>query len=344
MIVPTCVVDGTISRSILSTEIKLNPTLLSSIECIVHPIVAQEREIFYNTACSQGHLMAIYDIPLLFEKEKLDKKILETFVEKNEEVIVNRRNILSVTYQMVDYVVVATADAITQKERVMQRGTMDMDTFNMILNKQVDDKYKRGLCDYKVYTDIGAGYTCAKAQVAHIVEDILSKNKDTYKQWLYREKRNDTAITTGVNDTPSTTSATDTDTDTTIDTIIFDLDDTLIDCTSLLAEVHAKFMQHVELSMPLTHVNLMPRLKEEFDRIKFMHSNSEYQWSMHDYYVLRKLALTNIAVKHGEEGGVDEAMEVCTYTVCLYEYIYVYISCVLFVYIFYQYIYIYIYI
>ena len=56
-----------------------------------------------------------------------------------------------------------------------------------------------------------------------------------------------------------------------------------------------------------------------------MHSNSEYQWSMHDYYVLRKLALTNIAVKHGEEGGVDEAMEVCTYTVCLYEYIYIFI-------------------
>lgn len=309
-IVPTCVVNGSISRSILSTEIKSNPSLLNSIESIVHPVVAEEREIFYNNACSQGHLMAIYDIPLLYEKEKLEQRIFDSIEEKK-----NRKDLLTITYKMVDYVVLATASANAQKERVLSRGTMDLGTFELILKKQVDDGYKRKLCDYAVHTDIGEGYTCAKSQVAHVVEDILSKNPNLYKDWLSRDRISWGAANclasksnSASNETPDATS---------IDTIIFDLDDTLIDSSVLLGEAHSCFLKHVEQTMPCTHVDLMQRLKTEFNNIKNSADNGEYQHSLHNYYALRKIALSNIATQYGEEGAVEEAMEVCARVGCV---------------------------
>jgi dephospho-CoA kinase len=87
--------------------------------------------------------MVVLDIPLLFE----------THAERR-----------------VDRIVVVSAPAEVQRERVLARPGMTEEKFAAILAKQVPDAEKRRRADYVI--DTGRGLDAARAQVADVIAAI----------------------------------------------------------------------------------------------------------------------------------------------------------------------------
>ena len=92
---PSAVVDGAVSRAELKRIIGGTPEALKRIEAIVHPLVAEDRARFAESA---GSDILVFDIPLLFETGGQDR---------------------------VDAVVVVSVDAETQRRRRSGEGHDD---------------------------------------------------------------------------------------------------------------------------------------------------------------------------------------------------------------------------
>eukprot|EP00598_Pedospumella_elongata_P003449 CAMPEP_0184985632 /NCGR_PEP_ID=MMETSP1098-20130426/14217_1 /TAXON_ID=89044 /ORGANISM="Spumella elongata, Strain CCAP 955/1" /LENGTH=247 /DNA_ID=CAMNT_0027509727 /DNA_START=142 /DNA_END=882 /DNA_ORIENTATION=+ len=152
---PEVVVDGRVDRTKLSTVIMRDPSSLSVVEKIVHPLVSAERVMFYENAADAGKLLVVYDIPLLFE---------------------------NLSKHTVDYIVVATANPEIQRRRVLERPGMTEEKFHSILQKQVPDEEKRKNADFLIHTDY-EGFSEAKRQLANHIEAIIEKNPDLWETW-----------------------------------------------------------------------------------------------------------------------------------------------------------------
>ncbi|KIC10246.1 dephospho-CoA kinase [Leisingera sp. ANG-M1] len=139
---PGAIEDGEVSRAVLKQIIGADPDALKRIEAIVHPLVAQDRAAFRAKAQSD---VLVFDIPLLFE------------TGGNAEM---------------DAVACVSVDAETQQQRVLARGTMTVEQFRHILQKQMPIEDKRARADYVIETDT---LEHAEAQVAEILADIRSK-------------------------------------------------------------------------------------------------------------------------------------------------------------------------
>jgi dephospho-CoA kinase len=68
-----------------------------------------------------------------------------------------------------------TVDAETQKQRVLDRGTMTVEQFEQILQKQMPIEEKRARADYVIETDT---LEHARAQVEQILAEIRRKMAD----------------------------------------------------------------------------------------------------------------------------------------------------------------------
>ena len=139
---PEAVVNGSISRTALKTIISDDPSALRTIEQIVHPLVARDRELFLQN--TEADIM-VFDIPLLYENG---------------------------TEEMMDAVVVTTIPPDVQRDRVMQRGTMTEVEFEHILRKQIPDDEKRARAEYVIVTDTAEHAT---TQVQNVLADIRRK-------------------------------------------------------------------------------------------------------------------------------------------------------------------------
>ncbi|MGH1369942.1 MAG: dephospho-CoA kinase [Maritimibacter sp.] len=139
---PEAVQDGQISRDALKEWMGNDSTALSQIEAIVHPLLAQDRADFLAGVKGQ---IALMDVPLLYE----------TGGEKR-----------------VDAVVVVSAPAALQRQRVLARGTMDEATFETILAKQLPDEEKRSRADFVINTVTLEG---ARTEVKAVLKEIRSK-------------------------------------------------------------------------------------------------------------------------------------------------------------------------
>jgi dephospho-CoA kinase len=142
---PEAIVDGAVDRSALKDIIARDPSALPRIEKIVHPLVGEDRAEFRRTAASD---ILVFDIPLLFE----------TGGEA-----------------AMDAVACVTVDAETQKQRVLDRGTMTVEQFEQILQKQMPIEEKRARADYVIETDT---LEHARAQVEQILAEIRRKMTD----------------------------------------------------------------------------------------------------------------------------------------------------------------------
>ncbi|MDE4275335.1 dephospho-CoA kinase [Phaeobacter gallaeciensis] len=142
---PEAIVDGAVDRSALKDIIARDPSALPRIEKIVHPLVGEDRAEFRRTAESD---ILVFDIPLLFE----------TGGEA-----------------AMDAVACVTVDAETQKQRVLDRGTMTVEQFEQILQKQMPIGEKRARADYVIETDT---LEHARAQVEQILAEIRRKMAD----------------------------------------------------------------------------------------------------------------------------------------------------------------------
>jgi dephospho-CoA kinase len=142
---PEAVTGGVVSRDALKSIIGREPAALRRIEQIVHPLVAEDRAQFIATADAD---IIVLDIPLLFE----------TGGEAR-----------------VDATVCVSVDPMTQRARVMERGTMTPAQFEAILAKQMPDADKRARADYVIITDTPDH---AARQVRDILADIRKRKSD----------------------------------------------------------------------------------------------------------------------------------------------------------------------
>jgi dephospho-CoA kinase len=138
---PGTTAAGRVDREKLSRCVVGDPAALKRLEAIVHPLVRQSEQRFLQRAREAGAAIVVLDIPLLYE----------TGGEART-----------------DAVVVVSAPADVQRERVMQRPGMTEEKFQALLAKQVPDAEKRRRADFIV--DSGQGIEPARAQVRAILD------------------------------------------------------------------------------------------------------------------------------------------------------------------------------
>ncbi len=131
-------------RAELGQQVFGDDAALKRLEAIVHPAVGLRRMQFLE-ANAQAPLI-MFDIPLLFEKGGADN---------------------------VDVVIVVSAPAEAQRERVLAREGMSVEKFEQILARQVPDAEKRARADYVI--DTGVPLEETHAQVGALVEQLRAQ-------------------------------------------------------------------------------------------------------------------------------------------------------------------------
>lgn len=132
--------DG-VNREALGKLVFGDPVRLRQLEAIVHPAVGERRALFL--ASNADYPILVFDIPLLFEGGG---------------------------HEAVDKVVVVSAPAKTQRERVLARPGMTKEKFEHILGLQTTDETKRARADHVI--DTGTTLEETRAQVRHLIADL----------------------------------------------------------------------------------------------------------------------------------------------------------------------------
>ena len=140
---PGVVKDGRVDREALRQAVLGNSEALKRLNAIVHPLVGRDRIGFFQQAEAAGADMVVLDIPLLFETGG---------------------------HANVDAVVVASAPAHMQRQRVLERPGMTSERLDAILAQQMADAEKRARAHFVV--DTSRGLEAARRQVAEIIAAI----------------------------------------------------------------------------------------------------------------------------------------------------------------------------
>lgn len=135
--------ENGVDRAKLSHRVVGKPEELKRLESIVHPLLGANRGAFFEEAQAKGADIVVLDIPLLFE----------TGGEK-----------------AMHAVVVVTAPAELQRDRVLAREGMDEAKLDAILARQMADVEKRARAHFVV--DTGQGLDHARAQVREILATL----------------------------------------------------------------------------------------------------------------------------------------------------------------------------
>lgn len=133
--------DEGVRRDALGARVFSDPEALARLEAIVHPAVAAKRVEFLIE--HGGAPMVVFDIPLLFEKGG---------------------------HENVDTVVVVSAPAEVQRQRVLAREGMTPEKFAHILSLQTPDAEKREAADFVI--DTGVSLRETEAAVAELIAKL----------------------------------------------------------------------------------------------------------------------------------------------------------------------------
>jgi dephospho-CoA kinase len=133
-----------VDRQKLGAQVLSDDAAMARLEGIVHPAVAVERAAFL--AAHTGAPLAVFDIPLLFERGGA---------------------------QAVDTVIVVSTSLEIQRARVLARPGMTPEKFESILARQMPDAEKRARADHVI--DTGVPLDATRAQVAAVVACILGR-------------------------------------------------------------------------------------------------------------------------------------------------------------------------
>jgi dephospho-CoA kinase len=124
--------SGEIDRRLLGQRVFGDAEALERLERILHPMVRAEEKRFLARARAHREPLAVLDIPLLFE----------TGGERR-----------------CDYVVVVSAPALIQRQRVLRRPGMTEIRLAGILKKQMADREKRRRADFVLLSGLGRNLT-----------------------------------------------------------------------------------------------------------------------------------------------------------------------------------------
>lgn len=152
----TTTTSGGVDRQKLAHALAADPTGFKRLEAIVHPLVqAAERE-FLHAEHARGAVMAVLEIPLLFE----------TGGE-----------------QRVDFVVVVSATAATQRTRVLQRPGMTPEKLDQLLSRQMPDAVKRARADFVVDTE--RTIEECDGEIGRIIDSLANRSGQAYARcWV----------------------------------------------------------------------------------------------------------------------------------------------------------------
>ncbi len=135
---PGTMIDGAIDRDRLSARVVADRDELAALEMIVHPAVARAREMFIDE--NRGAAALLFEIPLLYETHGEGA---------------------------FDKVIVVSAPAGIQRERVLARAGMTPEKLSQLLARQLPDDEKRERADFVI--DTGGTLDETRAQVASIL-------------------------------------------------------------------------------------------------------------------------------------------------------------------------------
>src|SRR5436190_15325678 len=136
---PGVVKDGVLDRQALGARVFGDKAALRRLEAIVHPLVQQQQRLFVKQAARRGEPVVVLDIPLLFE---------------------------GMGERRVDGVLVVSAPAFLQRQRVMARSGMTAEKLAGILRQQVPDPIKRRKATVVIPTGLGLAPTRAALATA----------------------------------------------------------------------------------------------------------------------------------------------------------------------------------
>jgi dephospho-CoA kinase len=134
---PGTVVDGTVDRQKLGARVFADPAALKKLESILHPAVRARMHGFIAAKRRQRRRLIVLDIPLLYEGGS------ERFA---------------------DAVVVVSAPAFLQRQRLMRRPGMTPTKMRGILARQMTDAEKRARADFVVSSGLGRAHTFRRLQ------------------------------------------------------------------------------------------------------------------------------------------------------------------------------------
>lgn len=140
-IAPDAIIDGAVDRGALRAAILADPALLKKVEGVIHPLVGQDRQTALEKARDEGRLVAVLDIPLIFETGAT---------------------------KAFDAIVVVSAPADVQRARVLARPNMTVGAFEAILAKQTPDAEKRAGADFVV--DTSGSFEESRDQVRQVMD------------------------------------------------------------------------------------------------------------------------------------------------------------------------------
>ena len=142
---PGVTADGRIDRAKLAQKLVGNPDAIKQLEAIVHPLVRAVSDRFVAEHAARGARVIVLDIPLLFETGGETK---------------------------VDAVVVVSAPADVQRQRVLSRAGMSAEKLEALLARQMSDAEKRARAHFVV--DSSRSFDSARAQVHGILRAVAA--------------------------------------------------------------------------------------------------------------------------------------------------------------------------
>jgi len=141
---PDAIKDDAVDRAILGKHMRADPLQLKVLESFIHPLVSESRATFFQNNSKAD--IVIMDVPLLFETG-LDKAV--------------------------HHIVVVTAPADVQRQRVLVREGMTPELFDSLLVRQTPDAEKRERAHTLIFTD--KGLANAREQVQELLRELRSK-------------------------------------------------------------------------------------------------------------------------------------------------------------------------
>jgi dephospho-CoA kinase len=150
---PGTVTAGRVDRGRLADVLAADPEAFLRLEKIVHPLVTKAERDFLRAEARRGATIAVLEIPLLFETG-LEAKV--------------------------DAVVVASASAETQRERVLARPGMSAARLEILLNRQMPGAEKEARADFIV--DTNGSLAESERQVDAIIDALRERTGDAYER------------------------------------------------------------------------------------------------------------------------------------------------------------------
>jgi dephospho-CoA kinase len=148
---PGSVVGGRVDRRKLGAMVFGRKPALKKLEAILHPLARRGADRFLARHARAHARVVVLDIPLLFETGGGTR---------------------------VDHVVVVTAPAFLQRQRVLRRPGMSVERFEDVLALQIPDAYKRKHADTVVATGLGK-----RPSLRHLRQVIQNQLRARGRAW-----------------------------------------------------------------------------------------------------------------------------------------------------------------